>query len=416
MIIAGIASVALLAGCASSAGSTDSAESGGGEGFEFGAPQEKVSELVADLEPVTLTYQTTTTSQNSSSRHHTLAVKEAIEERSDGKIEIEVVWGNAIASNTETEDALVDGRLDISNAAPVYEPDIHPKPDAINQLTQYIQSSPLVGEAVAAAVVAELAWTDEELLSEFTDNGLTPFFPMRNMGEYYVLCTEPMDDPEDWKGKQVRIAGGAQGDIIAALGASPVSMEFGEVYEALQRNLVNCAFVQTMVAEEFGLSEVAPYIHHLSEGRSSNTAPGATILGSSYRNLPLAYQQIIFDTLVDHLHGEMEIIASTAASAVNEAKAAGGDVVAFDSESESAILDTQHQLVEDYISEGLLEANVEDEVEQLSDKWSGIVDELGYTDGGDLSEMNEWYQPDQLDFRPLGERLMEDVIISHRPS
>jgi hypothetical protein len=51
----------------------------------------------------------------------------------------------------------------------------------------------------------------------------------------------------------------------------------------------------------------------------------------------------------------------------------------------------------------------------LADKWTGIVDELGYTDDGELAELDQWYEPGSVDFRPLTERLFTDAAASHRP-
>ncbi|SMY11885.1 hypothetical protein [Brevibacterium jeotgali] len=51
----------------------------------------------------------------------------------------------------------------------------------------------------------------------------------------------------------------------------------------------------------------------------------------------------------------------------------------------------------------------------LADKWTGIVEELGYTDDGGLTELDEWYEPGSIDFRPLGERLFTEAAEQHRP-
>ena len=78
------ASAALaLSGCAGGAGG-GSAGSGGGEGFAFGASQEEVDAALADLEPVTLTYQPPAASPESIMAPAATAYQEYIEERSGG--------------------------------------------------------------------------------------------------------------------------------------------------------------------------------------------------------------------------------------------------------------------------------------------------------------------------------------------
>src|SRR5690625_4190012 len=102
-----LASVALvLSGCA---GSGAEGKKGDNKGFEFGASQDEVDESIADLEPVTLTYQASAGSPNSIVAQKGIAFQEAVEERSNGQIEIDIVWGQAIAGYPEMIDALTDG-------------------------------------------------------------------------------------------------------------------------------------------------------------------------------------------------------------------------------------------------------------------------------------------------------------------
>lgn len=119
---AGAAAVALvLAGCGSD---TDEQESSGDDtGFEYGASQEEVNEIVEDLEPLTITFQPSAASQNSVMAPAGTVFKEIVEERSNGKITVDIVWGQAIAGYDEVHDALADGRLDVAYTLPVYQPD-----------------------------------------------------------------------------------------------------------------------------------------------------------------------------------------------------------------------------------------------------------------------------------------------------
>ena len=94
--LAAIASISLVAaGCAGSAGSAE--DGGGGEGFEFGASQEEVDAVLADLDPVEITYQAGAQSPQSVSARNGHGFKEYVEERSGGKITVDIVWGQAIA-------------------------------------------------------------------------------------------------------------------------------------------------------------------------------------------------------------------------------------------------------------------------------------------------------------------------------
>src|SRR5690606_36283880 len=119
------------------------------------------------------------------------AFKESIESRSKGQIEVEIVYGQAIAGYTELPDALVDGRVDIAHLVPSYLPAEFPAFNDLMTVSQLAPTSPLVGEMATSAMLNDLAWSNEAVLREFEDAGLTPLTPLTpqaNSGEYFFLC------------------------------------------------------------------------------------------------------------------------------------------------------------------------------------------------------------------------------------
>ena len=390
-------------------------DGGAGEGFEYGASQQEVNEVIADLEPVTLTYQPGTSSQNTPSAADALSFIESVEERSDGKISFEVAWGQAIADHGEIEDALVDGRIDVAFVATIYQPEEYPVADAFSKLTHYSAPSPLVGEVVSAAMVSDLAWNSEELLAEYADQGLVPLSPLTSSGDYYTACGQPGTSLEDWNGRQMRIAGSAHSAIAKDLRATGVSMDYNEVFEAIQRGTVDCTFTQPRVAGSSGIMATAPYLGIFSDRRMTGSATSGHIAGSNFKSLPLAYQQIIFDAEADHFHGTLVSIMDSALQMVKDTNDADGEITTFESDAEALIQDTQERLVDDMIAEGRLDENIRDQMQELEKKWTGIVEELGYEDGGSLADLDEWYEEGSVDFRPLSEALFEDAALPHRP-
>ncbi|HEY4558164.1 MAG TPA: C4-dicarboxylate ABC transporter substrate-binding protein, partial [Enteractinococcus sp.] len=74
----------LLTACAGEAGNAGTDPEA--TGFEYGASQEEVNEVIADLEPVELTYQASAASPNSLMAAAAESYKDYIEERSNGQI------------------------------------------------------------------------------------------------------------------------------------------------------------------------------------------------------------------------------------------------------------------------------------------------------------------------------------------
>ena len=154
----------------------------------MGRAQEDVDAALADLEPVTLTYQPGGSSAESVTAANGLAFREYVEERSGGKITLETTWGQAIAPYGELVDALNDGRVDIAYHAAIYFPDEFPTVDAFSKITQYSTPAPLTGEAISAAMMSELAWNSDEHLQTIEDQGLVPLSPLMSSGDYWTAC------------------------------------------------------------------------------------------------------------------------------------------------------------------------------------------------------------------------------------
>ncbi|HLR44686.1 MAG TPA: C4-dicarboxylate ABC transporter substrate-binding protein [Brevibacterium sp.] len=408
------AGLTLLAGCGGAVGSGGA--SGTADGFTYGAAQEEVSAAVAELDPVTLKIQPYAASPDAEAAVAEQSFMDAVEERSDGKITFDVAWGQSIAGYPEVDDALADGRLDISYSVPIYFPGEYPLVDAYNKLSHYTTAGPLTGEAITQAQMSEAGWNHPEVLAEYTDKGLTPLNPLVTSGNYWAACNAEGTSPEDWQGRQIRIGGSAQTPISEAIGASPVSMEYGETYEALQRSTVDCTFIQGMVAGSTGLLEVAPHVSTFGEERMTGAVTAGHVAGSRFDGLPLPYQQIIFDAAnIDWFHGQIAAMVGSSGAAVSDVKAAGGTFTEIDQEVEDSILATQEELVDGLIAEGVVDEGLRSGLQDGADKWTGIVEEMGYTDAGDLSELDEWYDADSTDFRPLGERVFEEGALAHRP-
>lgn len=417
----GVATLAafVLSACG---GETEADGNAGGQdtGFEYGAPQEEVDAIIEDLDPVTLTYQGGANSADAINAGPSLQFQEYVEERSGGKITLDMVWGQAIAPYVEVTDALVDGRLDIAYHVPIYFPEEYPAADAYGRTTQYTTSepltrAPLTTEAISQAVMSAQGWNNEEHLQAIRDEGLVPLSPTLNAGDYWTACNEPGTGLDDWKGRQMRIGGSLHIPLSESLEASSVSMEYGEVYEALQRSTVDCTYTQPQVSGNTGLLEVAPYVSHLDKERMTGAATGMFAAGPSFYDLPLAYQQIIFDGDVAHLAGNLQTTVDSIHQSVVEVDEADGQFIPMESDAEALIVETQEDMVDELIQEGRLPDDIREQMAEASEKWTQIVEELGYSDEGELGNLDEWYDPGSVDFRPLAERVFLDAAEVHRP-
>src|SRR5690625_7295408 len=89
---------ALLAGCSAEASSSSS---DGVEGFEYGASQEDVNAAIKGLDPVDLVFQSTSSSPEALNAAASENFAEAIEERCNGQISVEIAWGSSASGGLE---------------------------------------------------------------------------------------------------------------------------------------------------------------------------------------------------------------------------------------------------------------------------------------------------------------------------
>lgn len=413
--VAAGAAIALtaLAGCAGNVGSAGGSESTG-TGFEFGAPQEEVNEVISDFDPVTIKFQPAAASASAPGNEIAIEFKEKIEERSNGQISVEIVWNHAIASVDETEDALADGRIDISHAVPIYKPDEFPGINELSNILGAVGGSPMQDELVANAVASELAWNTPEVLSAYDEAGLVPLVPAYG-GGYYSMCAEPGSSEDDWQGRQFRIASNAQSSQAEAIGTVPTSLEYTELYEAMQRGTVDCTAMQLNTAAIAGLFEVAPNIAYASDV-SFTRALSATLGGANFSKLPLAYQQIVFDHSVDDYAVTMQDFFATGSEGIAQAKEFGGTVEEFDEATEAALAESNQEIAAAVASDGSLGSDIESRLTESIERWQGEVSDLGLEDGGTLADFDEWYEGSADDYRELGQKVFDAGALEHRPS
>lgn len=411
----GVCALALSACAGSAAGGGGGGGGEAGEGFAYDAPQEEVDELLADLDPVTIKFQPSAASPDSVMAPAGSVFKEIVEERSGGKITVEIVWGQAIASYAEVHDALSDGRLDVAYTLPPYDPAQFAAVNDLGTVMAALSASPFQGEMVANAVGNELGWNNEEVISTYEDMNLTPLTPLAASGGYYTVCNTPVKSKDDWKGLQVRIGSSAQAAQTQHLGGSPVSMEYAETFEALQRGTVDCTLGQLVPSAESGIFEVAPHLGYTTTS-SFSRLPGAYLAGSGFKDLPLAYQQIIFDSNALAAEGGMQAVIGGNADAVRQAKEAGGEVEPFDDGLQDEISDYSEELTAAALENGLIDENILDNIAASEEEWTKRFEELGYVDDGTVSDFDEWFDED-TDFSGYAKAVYEEgTAQEHRPS
>jgi TRAP-type C4-dicarboxylate transport system substrate-binding protein len=406
---------AALAGCAEEGGGAST----GGAGVEYGASKAEYQKAFENIEPVELRTQTPAPKGAVTGRN-VEAYLNAITDWSGGKITFDVAYANAVAAPGENDDALVDGRLDLAQVLPLYEPSEYPANAALVEATFVSDQSAVAGTLQSNAWPNEVAFDTPEVLREWEDQGIKLMVPQYNSGVNVLFCREPKRDLAALRGMESASGGQAQSAEIEALGGSAVSVPYPELYESLQRGVVDCTVSSLTVGVLGGFIKTAPQLTVDPAAGFAMAPGGMAISQSTWDSLPLVAQQLMWDRMDVFLTSNIEEkIWPNTADAVRQAKVAGGSVEPFASDAQQAIQRANDGLLEklggtDAVADPTAFTTA---IEESADRWLAAVEEVGIAEADvPYREFDTWYTDGKVDVDAYVKRVYEEIFLPHRPS
>ncbi len=176
-----------------------------------------------------------------------------VAEKTEGRVEIVVHPGNALAAPPDTYDAVVSGVAGMGFVLPAYTPGRFP----MSQILEYpfMFTSSLQANMVAAEMtpmLREYEYTDTQLL----------WFGGTDLGHF--LLTKPIKSLDDLKGVKLRSPGPIYNDVIEKLGGVEVSLPVSDLYDAMDRGIVDGTVMAPSALLSFRLMEVTEQIIELN--------------------------------------------------------------------------------------------------------------------------------------------------------
>ena len=238
---------------------------------------------------------------------------EAVEERTDGRVEFNVVYSGGLGAGDELLTLASRGAVDIASVVPGYYP---------NQLlfAKTLQIPHVFDSPAEAIEVAEYSYDNIPAFKEELDQLRVRRLFHQPLGSYYLAG--PSDDCktlDGLKGKKVRTFGSDIPKMMNAIGAVPQSVPAGDQYEALERGTLDYAFVNLGNIEAYRLHEVGPNLC----GPALSMAGHMVVMGErAWQNLPEDIQTIIEE--------EAEKAQQRYVEWVDRSEAASGEALAAD--------------------------------------------------------------------------------------
>lgn len=191
------------------------------------------------------------------------AFSEALLEESGGAITTEAFWSSSLLGGDEMVAGAGSGTVDMAYALATLVPAELPVTEWLTSLAAstnpLIPSGPLQGSGAQAEFVQD----SEEIASEFESRNLKVLFTAYPQARYGILCTEPVASLEDAAGRKIVSESKVWNSEAESIGMVPVGMSTGEVYEALQRGVVDCTPATPKMVIDWSLWEVAKHWTHV---------------------------------------------------------------------------------------------------------------------------------------------------------
>lgn len=274
--------------------------------------------------------------------------KEAVESRTNGEIQVKLFPSNALGNDVEATQQMQFGAIQggiiptakLSNFVPALQiidlPFLFPSPEVAHKVLDSETGDRLLATLDKAGLKGVTFW--ESGFKQFT-------------------CNHQIREPGDFKGYKVRVM---QSPIIMeqfkALNANPVPISFGETYNALQQNVVECQENPLVSITKMKFYEV----------QSNMVISNHAYLGYAFvyskkwfDGLKPEYQKILVDTAREMTDFEREETARREAGYVDTIKKSGTTVTELTPEQLSEFQEATrsvHDKFADQIGRDLLNA------------------------------------------------------------
>jgi TRAP-type C4-dicarboxylate transport system substrate-binding protein len=253
-------------------------------------------------------------------------IAKLFDERTDGRVTIEIYWSETLASGKETVNALQTGIADIAYLRTFAEPGKVP----------LCTASELPGISNDAWSLLWGYWdlmNQKEISDELGKYNLKPICTLL-IAEQQIISKVPIRSLADLSGKKVA-ASGVSAEIVKGLGGTALAMSPGEQYESLLRGTVDaiCAPVDAIQAfkfydggKYFTQVQIAPRMHPFVVNKDA------------WNKISSKDQKAITDSLSDlHDIAYKTIMVDTAGAAIKEMQDAGVEFISLNAADEAEV-------------------------------------------------------------------------------
>jgi TRAP-type transport system periplasmic protein len=238
-----------------------------------------------------------------------------MEKRTSGRVRVNYYPGETLMPLPQTYDSVVKGVADIGTGAFAFFKGRFP-------LTEVLDQPIGIKDSVSANRMGT-AYVQTFKPKELDDSKLLTII---STGPQLLHMRKPISKLDDLKGLKIRCTGGVAVSVVQALGATPISIPIGDVYDALQKGVIDGVLTPAEALVSFKLGDVVKYT--VNNYQAAYSVAGFVIMNKAkWNSLPPDLQKII-DGSTDELR---EKVAKT--------------FDAMDEESKKTVVSKGHKLI-----------------------------------------------------------------------
>ncbi|SEA32280.1 TRAP-type C4-dicarboxylate transport system, substrate-binding protein [Thalassobacillus cyri] len=232
--------------------------------------------------------------------------KELVEEKTDGRVKVNLYHGGTLGSSASTLEDLQGGVYDVGTAIGSYFYDSALFPYTIG-LLPYAFPNAETGTKVLDKFSKEV---DIEVENVKVLGGVASDL-------YNLFSTKPIEKLEDLDGLKMRVQGKGDDVLAKSWGATPVSIKTDATYEGLEKGMIDVTPYTTVGVMGTKFYEVAPYV---TKTKYSSTIMIPIMSESFYNRLPDDLKKLFDEEL------NPKLVELYAQSYIKESKKANKDI------------------------------------------------------------------------------------------
>ncbi|MDR5655037.1 TRAP transporter substrate-binding protein [Ruixingdingia sedimenti] len=246
-----------------------------------------------------------------------------VEERTEGRVKINIVYSGGLGKDSELLGLVGRGAIDMAAIVPGYYGD--------QLLYSKILQTPFVFDSPAQAIeIADYSFAElEQFKAETARLGIHRLFHQPLDPYYMTGKTDDCKSLDGLNGKKIRTFGNLIPHMMSAVGATPVTVPAGDLYEAIDRGTIDYSFVNLGNVNAYRLYEAGKY----SCGPGLNIAGHMVVLSDrTLQRLPDDLKTVIFEEAARAQQEYVEWIDAAIVASTEAIKAGGGEIITLSPE------------------------------------------------------------------------------------